>query len=162
MNFNQNRPYPNGYQYQQMTGIPQNYNPSFGMNYQPAYSPTYSQPQRPQLNGRIVQNPTEVVPDEVKMDGSCSFFPINDGSGIYVMRWSQDGSRIEQVKYVPETPQTGQQSKTFEQLVMERLDSLDNLIRNQNRGFKNKKPFNKEGLNNEHTDQTNNEPNDSK
>lgn len=122
------------------------------------------QPVVPPLNGRIIQNPNDVVPNDVRMDGSCSFFPVQDGSEIYVMRWSQDGSRIERMRYIPENANVNPESKPFEQLVMERLDSLEAMIRNQNKNqyHNGKKQFKKEESLNERVDTENNGTNGSK
>lgn len=140
------------------------YNQQFGMQYGVPAQQTYYQPQyqpKPIMNGRIVQNINEVVPDDVKMDGSCSFFPVQDGSAIFAMRWSQDGSRIEQVRYVPEQASSLPESKSFEQQIMERLDSLEEMIRNQR--YHGKKQFkNREESLNERVDTADNESNGSK
>lgn len=166
MNWNQNKQF--GFNPGQYNTQP-NYNQPFAMNYgAPApqnYYQTSCPPQYPQrsfIEGRMVQNINEVVPNDVKMDGSCSFFPVNDGSAIFAMRWSQDGSRIEQVKYIPEQTNQNPEAKTFEQLVMERLDSLEDIIRNQNRYHNGKKQFKKEESLNEPVDKNNNDQNGSK
>lgn len=85
---NWNMPYPNYYQpnpiqYQQNTA---------SMN-QP-------QPVRIPLAGRMVGNVSEIVPNEVPMDGSVSFFPQSDYSCIYAKKWNTDGT-IQTVKFVP-------------------------------------------------------------
>lgn len=165
---NQNR--QNLYQPGIFTGqtIP-NQNQNFGWPQQQQQNPYFEQMRQStpvfSMNGRIVQNVNDVVPDEVKMDGSCSFFPVLDGSAIYVMRWSKDGSIIEKARYVPENiPQNNQEQKSFEQMVMERLDQIEASIRNQNKSFRNKRPYknNKEGMNNDTVTQTGDESTDSK
>lgn len=168
MNWNQNKQYGN---YPGVSTTP-NYNQPFGANYgapaqqQQTYyynPPQYQMPaQRPLMNGRIIRSLDEIVPDDVKMDGSCSFFPVQDGSAIFAMRWSQDGSRIEQVRYVPEQSADIPESKSFEQQIMERLDALEEMIKNQSR-YHGKKQFkNKEENLNERTDTENSNTNGSK
>lgn len=147
-------------------------NRGFGFNgngqntYFQQQQPVYQRPSPQQsynqfaLNGRVIQTINEVVPNDVKMDGSVSFFPVMNGSEIYAMRWSQDGSRIEHVRYVPENVPADQNAKSSEQmipLILERLEALETLIRSQkaynnHNGFKNKN--NKEVIRNE-SDSTN-------
>lgn len=141
-------------------GIPVQYgqnNPSWnqGWNGPQNYShPTPTYQQIPGISGRMVQNPNEVRPNEVPMDGSCSFFPVMDGSAIYVKCWSQDGSSIITSKFIPEN-QNGNNPKTPEQLIMERLDNLEALIKNQSRPY-----YKKGGNHNERNDAGNGEQND--
>lgn len=87
---NWNIPYPNYYQpsqfqYQQ---VPQNNM----INNQPQ--------QRVPIAGRMIGNVSEIVPNEVPMDGSVSFFPQSDYSCIYAKKWNTDGT-IQTVKFVP-------------------------------------------------------------
>lgn len=162
MNWNQNRQY--GFASGGNFCTPNvNYNvapPSQQQYYTPQ---SYQMPTQPSMSGRVIQNINEVMPNDVKMDGSYSFFPVQDGSAIYVMRWSQDGSRIEQMRYIPEQQNISPETKSFEQVVVDRFDALEEMIRNQNRYHHSKKPFkNKEDNSNESVNTENNEPNGSK
>lgn len=83
---NWNAPYPNYYQqpqfqYQQAPQIMQNQN-------------------RIPIFGRMIGNVSEIVPNEVPMDGSVSFFPQSDYSCIYAKKWNTDGT-IQTIKFVP-------------------------------------------------------------
>lgn len=106
-------PYNNGNGYN-MTGGYQSPNPiPTSMNMQSAYIP-----------GRMVNDISEIRPNEVPMDGSVSLFPINNGSCIYVKCWSPDGT-IKTMKYVPEQiPAEPQGPTEFEQL-MSRLNAIE-------------------------------------
>lgn len=84
---NWNMPYPNYYQPAQ---------------FQYQQNPQMNQPQtvRIPIAGRMVGNVSEIVPNEVPMDGSVSFFPQSDYSCIYAKKWNTDGT-IQTVKFVP-------------------------------------------------------------
>ena len=84
---NLNTSYPN-YYYQQ---TPQQYMQNNLPNGQQVRIP---------ISGRIIGNVSEIVPNEVPMDGSVSLFPQNDYSCIYAKKWNTDGT-IQTVKFVP-------------------------------------------------------------
>lgn len=79
-------------------------NPYQSASYSPQYSyPQYSynpmpqmqQPQRQQvfgLSGKTIQSPENVMANDVPMDGSVAFFPMNDLSAIYAKSWNPDGT----------------------------------------------------------------------
>lgn len=100
------------------------------------------------ITGRIIQNPNEVMPNEVPMNGTCSFFPMYDGSAIYVKCWSPDGSSIITQRFVSDG-QNGNVPKTPEQIIMDRLDNLERLIKTQNKPYQ---KFKKGGNVNERND----------
>ena len=103
-------PYPNS----QFAYPSPNQYPSFQ---QSGYYPQYLQPQqmsqpvmRPSgLSGRMVNNPSEITPQEVTMDGTVSLFPQADYSCIYAKAWNPDGT-IRTVRYVPEPQEDSQQN----------------------------------------------------
>lgn len=94
---------PNPYMNIPGTGIntAANWNLPYPNNYQ----------RQPQISGRMIGNISEVVPNEVPMDGSVSFFPQSDYSCIYAKKWNTDGT-IQTVKFVPvvETDKTQETS----------------------------------------------------
>lgn len=53
------------------------------------------------INGRYVQNPNEIRPGEIPMDGTVSFFPLSDNSAIIGKMWDQNGN-IKEVRYLPD------------------------------------------------------------
>lgn len=114
-------------------------NPYQSMNYniQPAYpqygyNPYFQQPriQQPQIepvqtvnqfqqqipsgiNGRVVQSVEMITANDVPMDGSAAFFPMQDMSAIFAKSWNADGT-IKTVIFKPvnETvPQNESQNK---------------------------------------------------
>lgn len=114
-------------------------NPYQNMNYniQPAYqqygyNPYFQQPriQQPQIepvqtvnqfqqqipsgiNGRVVQSVEMITANDVPMDGSAAFFPMQDMSAIFAKSWNADGT-IKTVIFKPvnETvPQNESQNK---------------------------------------------------
>lgn len=133
-----------------------NQNTNFG--WPPQSQQQYYDPriQSKPLNGRLVRCVEEIAPNEVPMDGSYGFFPVMDGSAIIVSHWAPDGSRIEHLRFILDGT-SNQNGKSFEQQVLERLDKIEKTV---NRPFK--KNFKKEGMNNDATAQTGNEPADSK
>lgn len=124
------------------------------MPMQQYYDPRQNPPKT--LTGRLVRGVEDIAPNEVPMDGSYGFFPVADGSAIYVSRWAPDGSRIEHLKFILDGAQT-QNEKSFEQQVLERLDKIEKTV---NRPFK--KNYKKEGINNDTVAQTGDVSSDSR
>lgn len=116
--------YPN---YQPIT--PGNlYNGAF---YQPPIpqTPVYQGPQFTQirpLSGRQVKSQSEIMPNEVSMDGSISLFPMSDYSAIYAKQWNSDGT-INTVKFVPESTETTEKIDPMAQIT-ERLDRIEKML----------------------------------
>lgn len=113
---NQNGYFNNGYG----MGMPNT------LNNQPFGNSSYPMPSTPNTNqpaslsGRIITQNENIIPQEVSMDGTPSFFPAQDGSAIYVKQWAPDGSRIMTTKFVPENiPEST--NKSTEQIIMENL-----------------------------------------
>ena len=124
---NWNIPYPNYYQP----------NP---IQYQ--QNPQMNQPQtvRIPIAGRMVGNVSEIVPNEVPMDGSVSFFPQSDYSCIYAKKWNTDGT-IQTVKFVPAVDTEKAQQTSMEDIrqfntdlandisnISDRLDKIEKLL----------------------------------
>lgn len=87
-----------------------------------------SQMQQPSLSGKIVNALEEISAQDVPMDGSVGFFPVADGSAIYVKAWQSNGG-IQTDRYVLDRPAevTHQQPSEFD-LVMQRLDRMEQMI----------------------------------
>ena len=77
------------------------------------------------LSGRFVNNPNDIRPNEISMDGNVSLFPMSDGSCIYAKSWNTDGS-IQTMRFIPEAPQTAVPSE-FSQL-MNKLDGIEQML----------------------------------
>lgn len=57
-------------------------------------------PNTPQsIFGHIVNNESEIKPNEVPMDGSIALFPLSDFTSIIAKQWSQDGT-IKTLKFI--------------------------------------------------------------
>lgn len=55
------------------------------------------------ISGRLVNDVSEITPQEVPMDMSVSLFPKSDYSCIYAKCWDRNGG-IKTFKFVPEQP----------------------------------------------------------
>lgn len=117
-----------------------------GNNYPPAPPPNNAgqrlaryapQPQEPPsvIAGRIIENPGEITPDEVPMNGSLSVFPLQDLSCILAKAWTDQG--IMTVRYVPEKQliQQRQPAATqviipdeFQNQVFQRLEAIEQAL----------------------------------
>ena len=40
----------------------------------------------------MIQAPTDIMPGDIPMNGTPCFFPMQDGSAIYMKAWSADGT----------------------------------------------------------------------
>lgn len=109
--------YSNGLQQIQQTQQPQ---------------PQQSRPQP--LNGRVVADPADIVPKEIPMDGSISFFPSQDLTYILAKQWNTNGA-IDTVKYVPERPPQQEQPVQNEgiQKIMDKLNAMEEVINKLNK-----------------------------
>lgn len=92
----------------------------------------FAQQQRPSLPGRVVGSPQDIAPNEVPMDGTAGIFPQQDGSCIYVKKWSTDGS-IQTVRFVPAAEPVNTPPQTIAQaadlsVLMERFDRLEQML----------------------------------
>lgn len=111
----------------------------------PQYQPIQNQrPQMPQtevspqsrpvtLGGRIINDPAEIMPSEIPMDGTPTLFLSQDYSKIYVKAWSADGT-IKTFVYSPieqssaEGPKTGDTENDMYAMFMDRFDKLEQMI----------------------------------
>lgn len=58
------------------------------------------QPMQMGISGRVVPNPENIAANDVPMDGSVAFFPMQDMSQILVKSWNADGT-IKTLIYKP-------------------------------------------------------------
>lgn len=91
--------------------------------------PPQAQPQMPRgMAGRMAGAPSEIVPDEVPMDGGAAFFPTSDGSAILAKARSPNGA-ISTVRCAPvgdDRPEQAAGPALAD--VLSRLDDLESLI----------------------------------
>lgn len=93
----------------QQNGYP-NYQAGMANNAYPVQTSVPSQNRNPfvpqqtryNLRGHYIQNPDEIQAGEVPMDGSVSFFPMDDNSAIIGKMWDKNG-KLQQVRYIPDT-----------------------------------------------------------
>lgn len=99
--------------------------------------PNMPNPQNNQngIRGRVISDISQVVPNEVPMDGSVSLFPSQDYSCIYGKYWASDGT-IKTIKFVRTVETQAVQDEkvvnpvdTLRTEMMERLDIIENGIR---------------------------------
>lgn len=105
------------------------------MNYQQPnyYTPNYygmypqqyqtPMPSAPQLRGRVVNSANDILPNEIPMDGSISYFPLQDGSGVIGKQWNSDGT-IKTYTYTA-VVDISSQEPSFEDTVLSKLDILN-------------------------------------
>lgn len=97
-----NSPYQNGYNpilspQQGLMQMEQQY-PQYSQQNQFVQQP--SQQQQQGIVGKIVNDVSNVSPNDVPMDGSIAVFPKNDMTEIYCKQWSANGT-IQTVVYRP-------------------------------------------------------------
>ena len=111
------------------------YQPAFPQFAQPygtvQYQPPQMTPQPVQqprgIAGRMVGAPSEIVPNEVPMDGSVAFFPTSDGSAIFAKAWNPNGTNST-VQYAPVGNDQPEEAGPTLADVLSRLDDLESLI----------------------------------
>lgn len=89
------------------------------------------------IRGRIIQNATDVYPNEVPMDGNISLFPMADGSTILMKYWDSNGT-IRTTRYIIEKDSTQTAVQDPMAPVLERLDKIESMLANGH----NNRPFN--------------------
>lgn len=102
--------------------------------------PTYNQPpqtwmpqqqtqpqQRVSQGPRVVGSESEITPQEVPMDGTTAYFPLADGSAVIGKAWAPDGT-IKTVRFVPQQEPTKHETPSFEQVVLDRLASIEDML----------------------------------
>lgn len=105
------------------------YNPNNQLNMTNWYNPTaYSAPNQQNSSsifGRVVNDESEIMPNEVPMDGSISIFPKSDGSEVIIKSWAQNGT-ISTMRYVPviEGDMPNQENNPFSDII-DRLDRIE-------------------------------------
>ena len=153
-NFNNQMPQGfGGFMNQQPAFSPQMY----GANAQASWGqngPRYSSPST--LPGRQISSIDEIMPNDVPMDGSVSFFPVRDGSCVYAKFWNRQGT-IDTIKFVPAVAISAENIENtqpdFAQEIIRRLDKIEKSLNpNGNRKSTSNtqpSPKNKEVSNNE-------------
>ena len=92
-----------------------------GQVYQrPAMQPQqmFGQQMQSSVFGRMIQAPTDIMPGDIPMNGTPCFFPMQDGSAIYMKAWNADGT-INTMRFLPENPATKEPTQ---------LDRIENML----------------------------------
>lgn len=61
----------------------------------------FTQQMQSSVFGKMIQAPTDIMPGDIPMNGTPCFFPMQDGSAIYMKAWSADGT-INTMRFLPE------------------------------------------------------------
>lgn len=138
----QNNSAPQNYYTPQPSVYPMMQQPTLPMN---AVYNAQAKPQTPPskpLTGRVVNDHSEITPNEVVMDGSVSLFPQSDYSCIFAKQWGPDGT-IQTVRYIPEVvePESVEdaQGNSVNLInIMERLDDIETLLKQRNKPYNNR------------------------
>lgn len=84
------------------------------------------------IRGRVVSTASEIMPNEVPMDGMPSFFPQQDMSCIYVKVWDSEG-KLKPTRYVREPDEPVQQAQQHDNEeafadITERLGRIESFL----------------------------------
>lgn len=81
---------------------------------------------RAMLPGKMISSVSDILPQDVPMDGSPAFFPQNDGSCVYI-KFFDKSCNIQTVRYVldPEQVKMIEKPKDPIQAIMDRLESIE-------------------------------------
>lgn len=106
----------------------------------PTYMPQNQYPVQPRgMYGRVINNESEITPNEVPMDGSISIFPLSDYSAIIAKQWSADGT-IKTLRFIPDcstsssTPNN--QFNDFAKSIDDRLSNIEKSLSYKKRPYK--------------------------
>ena len=102
---------------------------------QPQPQPQVQQPQQ-QAQAKVIQcrgvnSDSEILPNEIPMDGSVCLFPKNDWSCIYAKTWSSDGT-IKTFIFECQKPENqGEEQPVNKEYsaILERLDRIEKSIK---------------------------------
>lgn len=83
------------------------------------------------LNGRMIQSPSDVMPSEVPMDGSVSYFPMQNGQSIVAKQWDASGNLLVREYALQREPDSkADTDDSFQANVLARLDGIENVLAN--------------------------------
>lgn len=112
--------YPYSYQYPYSNPNPINYAaPVYGQT-------TYSPSPQTTLHGRVVPAESDILPNEVVMDGTVSFFPLQDGSKVIGKQWNSDGTIKTYVfELHNDSPDIDSDELGMDETILSRLDAIE-------------------------------------
>lgn len=80
--------------------------------------------------GKIVQNESQITPNDVPMDGTIALFPLQDFSKIIAKQWTPNGL-IQTLEYLPANAKDDNPTVTLDDVMShmdERLDQIEDLF----------------------------------
>lgn len=90
-----------------------------------------TQPSNPSMvRGRVISDESEILPNEIFMDGSITLFPLSDNSAIIAKQWTTNGT-INTIRFVPKPAEvsTPIEERTNYDDILKGMDSkLDSVI----------------------------------
>lgn len=91
----------------------------------------YVTPARNQtIFGKIIQNESQITPNDVPMDGTIAIFPLQDFSRIIAKQWTPNGL-IQTLEYLPANAKDNNPTVTLDDVMShmdERLDQIEDLF----------------------------------
>lgn len=88
------------------------------------------QPSKQTIFGKIVQNESQITPNDVPMDGTIALFPLQDFSKIIAKQWTPNGL-IQTLEYLPANAKDDNPTVTLDEVMShmdERLDQIEDLF----------------------------------
>ena len=82
------------------------------------------------INGKVVNTVEQITANDVPMDGSAAFFPMQDMSQILVKSWNADGT-IKTVIYKPFLNETNNLPSKEEKIKFDLSDEVANVFMNR-------------------------------
>lgn len=90
------------------------------------------------LRGHKVNGDMDILPHDVPMDGTTSYFPTSDGSCIYAKSWNSDGT-IGTIRYVRESVEAQAKAQDPFDQITEQLDRIEASLKNRSGNRQNQK-----------------------
>lgn len=116
---------------------PQTWLPNM-QNVQNVNLPYVTQPPKQTIFGKIVQNESQITPNDVPMDGTIALFPLQDFSKIIAKQWTPNGL-IQTLEYLPANAKDDNPTVTLNEVMShmdERLDQIEDLFTKPNQVMK--------------------------
>lgn len=88
--------------------------------------------------GKVVQNESQITPNDVPMDGTIAMFPLQDFSKIIAKQWTPNGL-IQTLEYLPANAKDDNPTVTLDKVMShmdERLDQIEDLFTKPNQVMK--------------------------